>query len=79
MRKAKRGDGYDAADYLATMTAELAEMAAVEGWDTLAEVLDIARLEAEQLREHPHQMVVIDEPDVLLDDRSAVANGYGED
>jgi hypothetical protein len=40
---------HDAADYISTMTAQLAQMAASENYTTLAHLLEMAWLEAEQL------------------------------
>ena len=40
----------DVADYISTMTAQLAQMAASENFTTLAHLLEMAWLEAEQLR-----------------------------
>ena len=40
---------YEVADYIATMTAQLAQMAASEHFTTLAHLLEMAWLEAEQL------------------------------
>jgi hypothetical protein len=39
----------DVADYISTMTAQLAQMAASENFTTLAHLLEMAWLEAEQL------------------------------
>jgi hypothetical protein len=39
----------DVADYISTMTAQMAQMAASENYTTLAHVLEMAWLEAEQL------------------------------
>jgi len=39
----------DVADYISTMTAQLAQMAASENLTTLAHLLEMAWLEAEQL------------------------------
>jgi hypothetical protein len=47
--QAEQSDSDDAADYISTITAELAEMAALHGWPSLAGLLEMARLEAEQL------------------------------
>jgi hypothetical protein len=40
---------HDVADYISTMTAQLAQMAAAENYTTLAHVLEMAWLEAERL------------------------------
>jgi hypothetical protein len=40
---------HDAADYISMMTAQLAQMAAAERFTTLARLLEMAWLEAEQL------------------------------
>jgi hypothetical protein len=40
---------HDVADYISTMTAQLAQMAAAERFTTLARLLEMAWLEAEQL------------------------------
>jgi hypothetical protein len=80
MRGAKLRNSHDAADYIATIAAQLAEMAAAQGWGTLAKILEIARLEAEQLREHSCEAPDgIAESNSFPDDRSAPVNGYGED
>ena len=39
----------DVADYISAMTAQMAQMAASENYTTLAHVLEMAWLEAEQL------------------------------
>jgi hypothetical protein len=76
MRGAKLRDSYDAADYIATITAGLAEMAALQGWGTLVDVLEMARLEAEQVREHIHWAAGASaESNDLPDDRLAAVNG----
>jgi hypothetical protein len=40
---------HEVADYISTMTAQMAQMAASENYTTLAHVLEMAWLEAEQL------------------------------
>jgi hypothetical protein len=40
---------HDVADYISTMTAQLAQMAALEHYTTLTHLLEMAWLEAEQL------------------------------
>jgi hypothetical protein len=40
---------HEVADYIATVTAQLAQMAAAEHYTTLAQLLEMAWLEAEQL------------------------------
>jgi hypothetical protein len=41
MRGAKLRNSHDAADYIATIAAQLAEMAAAQGWGTLVKILEI--------------------------------------
>jgi len=41
--------GHEVADYIAAVTAQLAQMAASEHYTTLARVLEMAWLESEQL------------------------------
>jgi hypothetical protein len=80
MLGAELKDSHAAADYIATIAGQLAEMAATQGWGTLVNILEIARLEAEQLREHSHEAVDgITESNGLSDDRLDTVNGYGED
>ena len=40
---------HDVADYISAMTAQMAQMAAAENFTTLAHLLEMAWLEAEQL------------------------------
>ena len=40
---------YDVADYISTVVAQLAQMAALQHYTTLAHVLEMAWLESEQL------------------------------
>jgi hypothetical protein len=40
---------HEVADYISAMTAQMAQMAAAENYTTLAHVLEMAWLEAEQL------------------------------
>ena len=42
--------GHEVADYISSVTAQLAQMAASEQYTTLARVLEMAWLESEQLR-----------------------------
>ena len=48
-RKNERGEQLAAADFVATFTTELAELARRHGFDTLGYILEMARLEAESL------------------------------
>jgi hypothetical protein len=52
-------------------------MAALQGWGTLVDVLEMARLEAEQVREHIHWAAggVGAESNDVPDDRLAAVNG----
>jgi len=46
------GDRAAAADYVAELSAELARLARQHGLDTLGYILDMARLEAENVTRH---------------------------
>ena len=48
-RKPERADPRAAAEYVATFTAELARIARRHGLNTLSYILDMARLEAQNL------------------------------
>jgi hypothetical protein len=77
MRGADLSDSRNAADYIATITGELAEMAALQGWGTLVGVLQRARLEGEQVRDciYPSDEESA-ESDSLAD--HGPVDGYGE-
>jgi hypothetical protein len=77
MRGAELSDSHDAADYIATITGELAEMAALQGWGTLVDVLEMARLEAEQVRDCIYEAGEGSAESDDLADHGSV-NGYGE-
>jgi hypothetical protein len=49
LRLVERSDSLEAAEYVATFTSELAVIARQHGLDTLGYLLEIARLEAENL------------------------------
>ena len=79
MRGVELRDSHEAADYIATIAVQLAEMAAMRGWGTLVAIFDMARLEAELLRDR-------DDPEAASssltddgDDTSAAVIGYGDD
>jgi hypothetical protein len=49
IRKNERSEQRAAADFVATLTTELAELARRHGLDTLGYILEMARMEAESL------------------------------
>ncbi len=59
------------------LTGELAEMAALQGWGTLVDVLEMARREAEQVRDCIYQPGEESAESDSSADHGPV-NGYGE-